>query len=101
MSLGNNSSGNAKGLFFIIDLVLAVAVVVLVLLYISSTFPSKPILYAEDFVFAEADYFLNGNIVKINQTTPTDNSVCRNIETLFFGKGMQIFKSDFCISIVK
>ncbi len=92
---------NSKGLFFIIDLVLAVAVVVLALLYISSVTPTKPILMSEDFVFAEADYFLNGNVAKIVQTTPTDNSVCRNIETLFFGKGMQMFKSDFCISVVK
>ncbi len=92
---------NKRGLFFILDLVLAVAVVALVLLFISSTGPTKPVLMSEDFVFAEADYFLNGNVAKIVQTTPTDNSVCRNIETLFFGKGMQIFKSDFCISVVK
>lgn len=94
---GNRFSIGKKGLFFILDLVLAVGVVVLVILYATTITPAKPLQQSNDLTYLEAQLFLSGQNT-VPQYDTSKNFVCRSF-TLFFLQTLQQQAPKICVNM--
>jgi uncharacterized membrane-anchored protein len=92
---------NNKGLIFIIDLILATAVVVAIILFIITIKPQPTVKTQYDLVYVEADSVMNNKTTTLDYDTSKD-FVCRDYNRVYFNfNELTITSERMCANIIR
>lgn len=93
---------NNKGLIFIIDLILATAVVVAIILFIITIKPQSVVKNQYDLVYSEAESFMLNKTVTLSYDSSKDY-VCKDYNRVYFilNSGLNITPEKICTNIIR
>ena len=98
---GNNFFNSRKGIIFIIDLVLAVAVITFAFVFVSQVKPEQTLKPQEDLVYLEAQDFLFGMTI-IPNIDINKEYLCRNYKKPNIqNQKLVLVDKNVCVNVIR